>query len=168
MPTRRLVLIGLAATLASCSAQGPEPGAATSPAELTQAAILDAINGIRRANGRDPLAWNSQLASAARAQAQLMASRDQMSHTLGGSLRSRVTAAGYDGAVGENLAAGQQTLEQAIQGWLNSPGHRATLLSSRFTEFGLAVARVAPGRKSRYGIYWALVAGGPFSAWMQG
>ena len=61
-----------------------------------------------------------------------------------------------------------QTLEQAIQGWLNSPGHRATLLSTRFVEFGLAVAKVAPDRKSRYGTYWAFIAGGPFEAWKNG
>ena len=42
---------------------------------------------------------------------------------------------------------------------------RNTLLSTRFVEFGLAVARVSPDRKSRYGTYWAFVAGGPFEAW---
>jgi uncharacterized protein YkwD len=166
MPSRRIVIVGLASLLAGCAAAGLPPGAATSPAELTQAAILAAINGARRANGKPPLAYNGRLAAAAGAQARLMASRDQMSHTLGGSLRARVTAAGYDGAVGENLAAGQRTLQQAIAGWLASPGHRSTLLSTRFTEFGLAAASVAPGRRSRYGIYWAFIAGGPFAAWM--
>jgi uncharacterized protein YkwD len=75
-----------------------------------------------------------------------------------------VTAAGYPGAVGETVAAGQKTLEQAIEGWLNSPGHRDTLLSTRFVEFGLAV-ETHPG--TRYGTYWAFIAGGPFEAWMQ-
>jgi uncharacterized protein YkwD len=163
---RRFVLIGLAGMLAGCTSNGLTTGAATTPAELTQAAILSAINGVRKANGRAALTYNGSLATAARAQAQLMASRDQMSHTLGGSLRARVTAVGYDGAVGENLAAGQQTLQAAIEGWLASPGHRSTLLSPKFTEFGLAAARVAPGRNSRYGIYWAFIAGGPFSAWI--
>jgi uncharacterized protein YkwD len=72
------------------------------------------------------------------------------------------------GAVGENIAGGQQTLQQAIEGWLNSPGHRATLLSDKFTEFGLAVAHVPAGRESRYGTYWCFIAGGPFSAWTTG
>ncbi|HVX72555.1 MAG TPA: CAP domain-containing protein, partial [Devosia sp.] len=72
------------------------------------------------------------------------------------------------GAVGENIAGGQQTLQQAIEGWLNSPGHRATLLSDKFTEFGLAVAHVPTGQKSRYGTYWCFIAGGPFSAWTTG
>ena len=65
--------------------------------------------------------------------------------------------------LGENLAGGQSTLQQAIDGWLNSSGHRDTLLSTRFVEFGLAAGTV-PG-KSRYGTYWAMIAGGPFEAW---
>jgi uncharacterized protein YkwD len=94
-----------------------------------------------------------------------MANRDKLSHDLGVTLRERVTKAGYEGAVGENVAGGQLTLEEAIQGWMNSPGHRSTLLSDKFTEFGLAVAAVPPGKQSRYGIYWAFIAGGSFDAW---
>ncbi|HET8725918.1 MAG TPA: CAP domain-containing protein, partial [Alphaproteobacteria bacterium] len=166
MPTRRLLILGLASLVAACSPQGPPPGQATTPAELTRSAILSAINGVRKANGRPPLSWNVTLASAARTQADLMAARDRMSHTLGGTLHERMIAAGYHGATGENLAAGQRTLEQAIQGWLDSPGHRATLLSDRFTEFGLAATSVASGRTSRYGIYWAFIAGGSYAAWL--
>ena len=96
-----------------------------------------------------------------------MASRDLLQHDLGVTLRQRVTTAGYLTAVGENIAGGQQTLEQAIDGWLNSPGHRATLLSDKFVEFGLAVAHVPTGVKSRYGTYWCFIAGGPFEAWVK-
>lgn len=162
---RGFVAFGAAALLSACSPAGPPPGAATSPTVLTTEAIVAAINGVRRANGRTPLKYNYRLEEAARAQARLMASKDQLSHDLGVTLRQRVTAAGYDGAVGENVAGGQKTLEQAIQGWLNSPRHRDTLLSSRFTEFGLAAASVPSGKKSRYGTYWAFIAGGSFEAW---
>lgn len=166
---RGFLLTGSAALLSGCSSFTTNvPPGATSPQELSQAAVVAAINAARKANGgHKPLTYNMQLESAARSQANLMASKDQLSHDLGVTLRERVGAAGYLTAVGENLAGGQQTLEQAIEGWLNSPGHRATLLSDKFVEFGLAVARVAPGRKSRYGIYWCFIAGGPFEAWMQ-
>jgi len=120
---------------------------------------------VRKSNGRPPLAYNPRLEAAARSQARLMSDKDQLSHDLGVTLRQRVTAAGYDGAVGENVAGGHRTLEHAIQGWLDSPSHRDTLLSTRFTEFGLAVASVDAGRKSRYGVYWAFIAGGDFAAW---
>ena len=163
--SRRSLLVLGSAFLAGCTAAIPPPPGATNPTVLTRAAILAAINGTRHRNGVPPLRYNSNLEAAARSQANLMASKDQLSHDLGVTLRQRVSSAGYDGAVGENVAGGQKTLEQAIEGWLNSPGHRNTLLSTRFVEFGLAVARVPSGRKSRYGTYWAFVAGGPFEAW---
>jgi uncharacterized protein YkwD len=162
---RGFILLGLAGLLSGCTAIGPAPGIATSPAQLSTATITAAINGVRGANGHPPLVYNPRLEEAARSQASLMARKDQLSHNLGVTLRQRVAAAGYDGAVGENLAGGQHSLEQAIEGWLDSPKHRETLLSDRFTEFGLAVASVDSGRKSRYGVYWAFIAGGDFAAW---
>jgi uncharacterized protein YkwD len=167
--TRRGFVLSATAMLLSACSSVPTvvPSGSTAPPQLTRDAILSAINAARRANGNHaPLTYNIQLENAARSQASLMASKDQMSHDLGVTLRERVTAAGYKGAVGENLAGGQRTIEQAIEGWLNSPGHRATLLSDKFVEFGLAVAPVEAGRKSRYGIYWCFIAGGPFEAWL--
>lgn len=156
---RAFVLTGSAFLLAGCSAAGVPKGA-TGPGQLTVEAITAAINGTRKANNQTPFVYNQQLARAARTHASLMAARDQISHTLGGTLRERVTEAGYHGAVGENLAAGQKTLEAAIADWLTSPGHRSTLLSGKFQEFGLAAARSGKGR-----IYWAMIAGGPSTAW---
>jgi uncharacterized protein YkwD len=163
--SRRSLLVLGSAFLAGCSAAIPPAPGATSPNQLSQAAIMEAINNTRKSNGKPPLRYNSHLEAAARSQADLMASKDRLSHDLGVTLRQRVTNAGYDGAVGENVAGGQRTLEQAIQGWLASPGHRDTLLSTKFTEFGLAAARVPADHKSRYGTYWAFIAGGPFEAW---
>ncbi len=166
---RRLFLaLSLPGLLAACSTvmpPPPAPGTGLTPGNLSQGAILAAINNARKANGRPPLRYNGRLEAAARSQAQLMARKDQLSHNLGVTLRQRVTDAGYEGAVGENVAGGQKTLEQAIAGWLASPGHRDTLLSTRFVEFGLAAATVSADRKSRYGTYWAFIAGGPFDAW---
>ena len=159
MPRLRTGFIILATTtlLAACTsvvppAPGPGKTATTPPVQLTQGGILSAINNTRAAN-------------AARSQANLMAAKDTLSHDLGVTLRQRVTTAGYDGAVGENVAGGQSSLDQAIAGWLASPAHRDTLLSTKFQEFGLAVATVPPNRDSRYRTYWAFIAGGPFDAW---
>lgn len=165
LPRRTFIVLGAASLLAACTANGPPPGVKTTPAALTTDSILAAINGVRESNGRPPLRYNYRLEKAARSQARLMASKDQLSHDLGVTLRERVREAGYEGAVGENVAGGHKTLEQAIQGWLDSPSHRSTLLSPKFVEFGLAVASVPSGKKSRYGIYWAFIAGGSFEAW---
>jgi len=170
MSRRAFIIVGAGASLSACASFGTNvPSGITKPQQLTQGSILAAVNEARRINGgHKPLTYNVALEAAARSQANLMAGKDQLAHNLGVTLRERVTAAGYDGAVGENIAGGQQSLQQAIEGWLNSPGHRATLLSDKFTEFGLAAAYVPSGRKSRYGIYWCFIAGGPYSAWVSG
>jgi len=170
IPRRAFIIAGAGASLSACASIGigtHVPSGTTPPQPLTQASILAAVNEARRINGgHTPMAYNVKLEQAARSQANLMATKDQLAHNLGVTLRERVDAAGYEGAVGENIAGGQQTLQQAIEGWLNSPGHRATLLSDKFVEFGLAVAHVPSGHKSRYGTYWCFIAGGPFSAWI--
>jgi uncharacterized protein YkwD len=167
---RAFIILGAGASLSACASLGlgtNVPAGTTTPAQLNQDTILAAINEARRINGgHKSLTYNTALEAAARSQANLMASKDQLAHNLGVTLRERVSTAGYEGAVGENIAGGQQSLQQAIEGWLNSPGHRATLLSDKFVEFGLAEAHVGAGRKSRYGTYWCFIAGGPFSAWI--
>lgn len=153
--------------LAACSATLPTilPGAEVQPEQLTTAQILEAINGVRRANGRPDWSYSASLARAAKSHADLMAARGQLSHDLGITLRERVTAAGYQGAVGENLAAGQRSISQVILDWLASPGHRGTLLSDRFVEFGFAVTRAPQASGSAPRFYWAMIAGGSFAAW---
>ncbi len=157
---RAILAFSLLSLVGACSQYLPE--GKTSPAEITRDLILAKINAVRAANFRAPLAYNDQLELAARTQADLMAATGKFSHTIGGTLRQRVTAAGYQGAVGENLAEGQSTLEGAIAGWLDSARHRSTLLSPNFTEFGLAVAT----GKGRHDIYWAMIFGGDFAAWL--
>jgi len=38
---------------------------------------------------------------------------------------------------GENLAVGQKTPEEVVEGWMNSPGHRANILRSSFKSIGV-------------------------------
>ncbi|MET3926605.1 CAP domain-containing protein [Devosia sp. 2618] len=162
-PTRRgFLFVSAAAVLAACSTTVPvlPKAAASRPEELTQSEILTAINTVRKANGAPDWTYNPRLEDAARSQARLMAQKDTMSHDLGVTLRQRVTTAGYLGAVGENVAKGYTNLQGAIEGWMNSSGHRSTLLSSKFTEFGLASARASSGK-----VYWTMIAGGSFDAW---
>lgn len=52
-------------------------------------------------------------------------------------------------AAGENIAWGQTSPQQVMEGWMNSPGHRANILSANFSEIGVGV--VYSG--GRY--YWA-------------
>lgn len=158
--TRRsaLTLMG-AAALSACSTYVPE--GTTRPQGLSRETILQKINGVRADNGREALSYSSTLERAAQTHTRLMASRGQISHELGGTLRERVTVAGYTGAVGENLAGGQPTIEKAIEGWMKSASHRNTLLSPRWEEFGLSVSQ----GNGQLGIYWAAIFGSPFENW---
>ncbi|CAM3325178.1 CAP domain-containing protein [Paenibacillus lupini] len=55
-------------------------------------------------------------------------------------------------AYGENIAAGQRTPAAVMEAWMNSPGHRANILSPKFTHLGVGYA---PGTAdSRYRSYW--------------
>jgi uncharacterized protein YkwD len=160
---RSLLVLGAASALAACSATIPVlPKSASTPETLSDAEILLAINAVRAANGAAPWTYNVQLENAARSQARLMASKDTLSHDLGVTLRERVTKAGYIGAVGENVAKGYKDLPGAIQGWMESSGHRSTLLNAKFTEFGLAAARTSSGK-----LYWSMIAGGSFAPWLR-
>ena len=42
-------------------------------------------------------------------------------------------------AVGENLAHNQKTIKQVIEDWLSSPGHCSNLMSSDYTQAGVAM-----------------------------
>jgi uncharacterized YkwD family protein len=38
---------------------------------------------------------------------------------------------------GENIAKGYRTAEAVVNGWMNSPGHRANILNSTYTHIGV-------------------------------
>jgi len=51
----------------------------------------------------------------------------------------------------ENIAAGYQTPEEAMAGWMNSSGHRANILSPNYTYIGVGYY----GGGGYYGTYWS-------------
>lgn len=48
-------------------------------------------------------------------------------------------------AAGENIAYGQRSAEQVMEGWMNSSGHRANILNAQYTAIGVGVYRSASG-----------------------
>jgi uncharacterized protein YkwD len=101
-----------------------------------------------------PLSLNGLLERAALEHAVDMAAHDYMDHTGrdGSSPADRITHTGYKWRlVGENLASGIMTPEEAVAGWLESPHHCANLMAARFSEMGVAFA-VNPGTDA--GVYW--------------
>lgn len=117
--------------------------------------------GPRQFEAAPPLRWNERLGKTALAHSQDMARGDFFSHqgSDGSQVGQRAKRQGYQWqGVGENLAAGQGNPEQAISGWLASPGHCANLMDPRYTELGAAYAT---NPKSDAVIYWTQVFGLP-------
>jgi cell division septation protein DedD len=89
---------------------------------------------------------NSQLDNAAQAKANDMAARNYWSHDTpdGQSPWTFFTAAGYEyQTAGENLAYGFDTSLNTVNAWMNSPGHRANILNTTYTEVGFGIANAA-------------------------
>ena len=51
---------------------------------------------------------------------------------------------------GENLASGQMSAAEVVQGWMDSPGHRRNILNPDFGRLGVGVTMNSEGR-----IYWS-------------
>jgi len=101
-----------------------------------------------------PLSLATALAKAARAHSEDMAAHDFFSHTGsdGSTPGQRVTRAGYRWSmVGENVASGVRTPQEAVAGWLASPHHCANIMTAGFRQMGVAFA---VNRRSGEVIYW--------------
>ena len=135
-----------------------------------QIEVMRAINAARaaaRSCGTEAnlavasLAWNDTLFAASASHSQDMAVRNYFSHTSpeGTTSAQRAVVAGYNyRALGENIAAGQRSIETVMQGWIASEGHCRNIMNSTFTE--VAVACVATARPL-YPTYWTMVLGKP-------
>lgn len=101
-----------------------------------------------------PLRYSAQLSDASRAHAEDMAERSYFDHNTpdGVTPTQRLARTGYQwNLTGENIARGQMSAEEAVAGWLASPGHCANIMEPRFSETGFALA----GEGGREGaLYW--------------
>lgn len=107
------------------------------------------------------LTWNDRLFSAAARHSKDMAQNSYFSHTSldGRSLGQRVRNEGYVWtAVGENIAAGQNSVNAVVSGWLSSPGHCANIMRTNYNHVAVACVRQAG---SSYGSYWTMVLARP-------
>ena len=125
--------------------------------------VLKLTNEFRQQNGLKPLVLDQSLERAADQHTKAMAEDDFFSHTGKDGTRpwNRAQNAGYEsGFVGENIAAGYRTPEAVVQGWIDSPGHRANMLNANYNEIGLGYYYLANDNGSvNYNSYWTQVFG---------
>lgn len=143
------------------SAATPSPATAASNVAAIATDLLDRTNAARRTSGLPALTKSVNLMSAAQLQADQMVKAGRMEHELPGqpypTLKSRLAAVQYDvRAAGENIAEGQRSAAEAMGTWMDSPGHRANILSRDYTELGTGVAAARNGR-----LYFVQVFGRP-------
>lgn len=129
------------------------------------AQVLDLVNAERARQGCPPLQMEARLVRAAERQSREMARRDFFSHTDPDGITpgQRVRDAGYRfQMIGENIEAGSDTAESAVDEWMHSPGHRANILTCAYRETGIAVyglddGQPLSGRAAPYRYYWTQV-----------
>ena len=110
-------------------------------------AVLDHTNAARAANGLSGLSWNGTLAARSCSWAAHLASID-------GDLAHSTNGGGFSWW-GENVAYGYSSASAVVDGWMNSPPHRANILRPQFTMMGSCSATSGSGR-----IYWVQQFGG--------
>lgn len=108
--------------------------------------VVALVNEQRAANGLSPLTLNTELSNVARVKSQDMHDNNYFDHTSPtyGSPFDMLASFGISyRAAGENIAMGYATPEAVMEAWMNSPGHRANILNSSYTQIG--VGYVADG-----------------------
>ena len=117
--------------------------------------VASLTNSERKAKGLSVLTLDNQLSKLARLKAEDMAKKGYFSHTSPtyGSAFDMMNKYGVSyRTAGENIAKGQKTAESVMNGWMNSSGHRANILSSAYTNIGVGYAK-----DSRGNTYWVQI-----------
>ena len=104
--------------------------------------ILEITNMIRVRHNLQPVLWNEKVANVAYKHSKDMLEENFFSHESprNGGLSDRLsTGEVFFQLAGENIAAKYIDGIAVVEGWLNSEGHRKTLLNEKFTELGVGV-----------------------------
>ena len=151
----------------------PQPPGSNAPPTLSPilaTRALQLINDVRARGIRcgnelfgpaPPVTLSSTLGGVAFGHADDMATNNYFEHRdlSGKSPSDRVRATGYqEKLVCENIAYGPKSVDEVVQGWLDSPGHCENIMDPRFVEMGLGYAK---SHDSKHALYWVQVLATP-------
>lgn len=110
------------------------------------AQVVKLVNEERTKAGLSPLTVDRTVTAAAQKRAREIETSFSHTRPNGSGFSTALTEAGvnYRGA-GENIAYGQNSAAQVMQGWMNSAGHRANILNGNFTTIGVGHYKSASG-----------------------
>jgi uncharacterized protein YkwD len=111
--------------------------------------LIDLTNQERKKANLPPLQPNPILFATARAHSANMAKQGKLQHVLDNKgVEERLDDAKYYWlSVGENIATGRKdsSVEEVMEGWMESKGHRDNILKKKFTEIGIGIAADGKG-----------------------
>ncbi|MEU4517020.1 CAP domain-containing protein [Nonomuraea wenchangensis] len=114
--------------------------------------VVRLTNAERAKGGCGPLTHDAKLRRAAFGHSADMAKNDYFEHDSqdGRDLLDRIRATGFTGSAwAENIAMGQRTAAEVVEGWMNSDGHRRNIMNCAYTHIGVGAAKDAQGQ-----LYW--------------
>lgn len=133
--------------------QNPDIQNPTQPTDQERAYIqqvIDLVNEERAKAGLSPVTEAADVAAAASVRAREITSNFSHSRPNGTYYNTALDEGGvtYRGS-GENIAYGQRTAAEVMNGWMNSQGHRANILNGNYTKIGVGYYENGSGVK-----YW--------------
>ena len=117
--------------------------------------VVELVNVERQKAGLSTLKMDSAISNVARAKSKDMAVNNYFAHQSPtyGSAGDMLRQFGISwSAWGENIASGQRTPEIVVNAWMNSPGHRANILSNNFSKIGVGYVTNSNGTP-----YWTQI-----------
>lgn len=126
----------------------PTPAPEVNPEQMAQEVFR--LTNIERAKvGVAPLQYHAKLQQAAMIRAKEISILFSHGRPDGSVYTTAFSEAGVGCPDSENMGKGAFTAEQIVRAWMNSPGHRANMLSSTSTHIGVGFYKSSTG-----GYYW--------------
>jgi len=131
------------------SADAPACARIDEPETAIQLAMYNELNRYRAENGLPPLLYSKTLETAIEGHVEDLWGRSFFSHTNpdGENPGDRALRAGFcHKYVGENIAAGQTSVEHVMQAWKDSPPHNVNMLEPKYVYVGMGYSTDQFGR----------------------
>ena len=125
------------------------PTPAPVSAEAMASEVIRLTNIERAKAGRSALIYNSGLQKAAMIRAKEISVKFSHTRPNGEDSSTALYEVGVGNSSGENIAAGQKSPELVVKAWMNSQGHKLTLLDKENLYIGVGFYQDADGR-----YYW--------------
>lgn len=141
-PTQAEIKAAPAPTAKATTAKATTAAPAPTAVKGFEGEMLEQCNQQRRANGKGDLKLNNTLCANAAVRAEEISRKNCFSHTRpdGSACFTAITVNFM--TCGENIAYGTRSVSATVTAWMNSPGHKANILSDDFTEAGFGCYEV--------------------------